>query len=172
MSSKKTSVIILIGMMGSGKSTVGLRLAQYLGFKFIDTDEMIVNTENSSIINIFKNKGENYFRDLETNLLDKLDKIEKNNVVIATGGGLPIYNNNMKKLMKIGSTVYLSITPSEIYFRLKDLKDRPLLPNKISSIEKLLKSRESTYVLSSYQFDCTGKKVEELVKEIVNKLNF
>ena len=168
MSSNKTSVIILVGMMGSGKSTLGLRLARYLGFKFIDTDEMIVNTENSSIINIFKNKGESFFRDLETNLLDK---IEKNNVVIATGGGLPIYNNNMKKLMKMGSTVYLSITPSEIYFRLKDLKDRPLLPNKISSIEELLKSRESTYDLASYQFDCTGKKVEELVKEIVNKLN-
>ena len=99
MSSNKTSVIILVGMMGSGKSTLGLRLARYLGFKFIDTDEMIVNTENSSIINIFKNKGERFFRDLETNLLDK---IEKNNVVIATGGGLPIYNNNMKKLMKMG----------------------------------------------------------------------
>ncbi len=168
MSSKESSVIFLIGMMGSGKSTVGLRLAKYLGFKFIDTDKMIVDAENLSIVNIFKNKGESYFRDLETNILDK---IEKNNVVIATGGGLPIYNNNMKKLMKIGLTVYLSITPSEIYFRLKNSNDRPLLPYNISSIEELLKSRESIYDLASYQFDCTGKKLDELVKEIVNKLN-
>ena len=168
MSSKKSSVIFLVGMMGSGKSTVGLRLAQFLGFKFLDTDKMIVEGENLSIVNIFKNKGESYFRDLETNLLDK---IEKNNVVVATGGGLPIYNNNMKKLKKMGSTVYLSITPSEIYLRLKNSNDRPLLQKKIGSIEELLKSRESTYALASCQVNCNGKKVEQLVKEIVNKLN-
>jgi shikimate kinase len=169
MSSKKSSVIILVGMMGSGKSTVGLRLAQYLGFKFIDTDEMIVDAENSSIINIFKNKGEGYFRDLEKNILNQ---IETKNIVIATGGGLPIHSNNMRKLMKLGSTVYLAISPAEIYFRLKDSNDRPLLPNNISSIKELLNLREKIYSMASYQLDCTGKKTEELVEEIINNFNY
>ncbi len=169
MSSKNCSVIILVGMMGSGKSTIGSMLAQHLGFKFKDTDRMIAEAENSSITNIFKNNGEDYFRNLENNILNH---IEKENVVIATGGGLPIHNNNMQKLTKLGSTIYLSITPSEIYFRLKDFNNRPLLPNSISSIKELLNSRKKTYSMARYIIDCTDKKKEEIVEEIIRKLNF
>mgnify|MGYP001441532638 CR=1 FL=1 len=111
MASKKTNVIILVGMMGSGKSTVGQLLSKKLGFEFIDTDQMIVDNEQLSINEIFDNNGEAYFRDLEKNILDEVDF---SNVVIATGGGLPVFKNNMDILIDRGTTIYLKISKSLI----------------------------------------------------------
>lgn len=169
MPHKKSSVIVLVGMMGSGKSTVGALLAKSIGYDFIDTDELIVETEKSSISDIFDNKGEVYFRNLETNALNN---INLSNVVIATGGGFPIFNDNMSKLVKIGTTVYLKISAAEIYFRLKDLKGRPLFENDIKKTQETLSKRKKIYEKSKFHIDCTAKRPIELVEEIKFKLNF
>ena len=96
--------IILIGMMGSGKTSVGKILANHLKFSFIDTDLEIENQENKTINQIFKVYGEPYFRMLEKNLLKNLNKY---NFVISTGGGFPIFNDNMSQLLNLGTTIFL-----------------------------------------------------------------
>jgi shikimate kinase len=166
---KKSSVIILVGMMGSGKSTVGALLAKSLAYNFVDTDELIIQSEKSSISNIFKNKGEHYFRNLES---ATLNSINMSNVVIATGGGLPIFNDNMDKLVRLGNTIYLKISAAEIFFRLKNLNGRPLFENDIKKTQETLSERKMIYEKSKFQIDCTAKKPNELVEEIKFKLNY
>ena len=91
-------------MMGSGKTTIGKLLSKVLNFDFLDTDKIIELKEQMSCKEIFKKNGENYFRTMEMQLLPSL---KNTNTVIATGGGLPIYNDNFKKLNSIGTTIYL-----------------------------------------------------------------
>ena len=168
MSPKNKSVIILVGMMGSGKSTVGKLLAKLLDYQFIDTDNLIIEKENESINDIFNKKGESYFRNLESEILDDLNLA---NCVIATGGGLPVYNQNMNNLIKIGTTIYLKITAAEIFFRIRQFDNRPLFENSIPKVQQMLNSRKSYYEMSKYSFDCSGKKPNEVVDEIKSKLN-
>ena len=92
MSKKNTLKICIIGMPGSGKSTIGRILSKKLNYKFFDTDESIENETKSKINDIFTNKGEVYFRELETKILNKLIKIDK--IVISTGGGIILKNKN------------------------------------------------------------------------------
>ena len=90
--------IILIGMPGSGKTTTGKLLAQKLGFDFLDMDDVIEKNEGKKISEIFKLKGEEYFRNLETSLLESL--LEKENLILSTGGGVILFNNNYELLKK------------------------------------------------------------------------
>ena len=99
-------------MMGSGKTSVGKILAKHLKFSFIDTDLEIENQENKTINQIFKFSGESYFRMLEKNFLKNLNK---NNFVISTGGGFPIFNDNMSQLLNLGTTIFLETSLQEIH---------------------------------------------------------
>ena len=105
------SSIILIGMMGSGKTTVGKILADEINFKFIDSDDLIEKQEDKSITDIFLSKGEDYFRELEKNLISKFNH---KHFVLATGGGLPVFNDNFDKLINIGTIVYLKTSFKEL----------------------------------------------------------
>ena len=167
MALKKTNVIILVGMMGSGKSTVGQLLSKKLGFEFIDTDQMIVDNEQLSINEIFDNNGEAYFRDLEKNILDEVDF---SNVVIATGGGLPVFKNNMDILIDRGTTIYLKISAAEVYFRVKEFNNRPLFENSIPKVQQILNDRKGFYSKAKISIDCTGKRPSEIVDEIRTSL--
>ena len=91
-------------MMGSGKTTVGKILADEINFKFVDSDDLIEKQEDKSITDIFLSKGEDYFRELEKNLILKF---KHKSFVFATGGGLPVFNDNFDKLINIGTIVYL-----------------------------------------------------------------
>lgn len=151
----KSSTIILVGFMGSGKTTFGRNLAEKLNYKFIDTDKEIETLVGMSISTIFEKKGEAYFRQLEREYIKQL-KVQ--NVVIATGGGLPCFYDNMNYLNKIGVTVYLKYSVEELFERLKnETVSRPLLKEKSDTelfefVEGLLKSRESYYLKAQTVF--------------------
>ena len=120
--------IVLIGYMGSGKSTVGKFLAMVYGYDFIDTDELIEIKEGMSINDIFAEKGEDYFRQLETEVLLEL-KGKVKNTVIATGGGMPVKEENRPLLKELGKVFYLKASYDTTYKRVSGGNGRPLLNN-------------------------------------------
>ncbi|HEX2967615.1 MAG TPA: shikimate kinase [Bacteroidales bacterium] len=122
--------VYIIGFMGSGKTTIGKKLASILNWKFTDLDEQIEITAGKSIKEIFSVSGEEYFRKLESDALKNTESLR--NTVISTGGGVPCYGNNIDFMLSHGITVYLNMTPEELTSRLSGEKEsRPL----ISSIE-------------------------------------
>jgi len=133
--------IYLIGMMGSGKSTIGALLAEQLGYHFIDTDAFIEKQEGKSVAEIFRDKGEAHFRNLEKALLDELPS---GNAVIACGGGLPCYNNLLENIKQNGVVVYLKGNPIQLYKRLGQDATRPLLHD-FKAYQTLLEARQSIY---------------------------
>ena len=157
--------IILVGFMGAGKTEIGKILAKNKGINFIDLDRLIEKKEGTPITEIFKKKGENYFRNLETEILKELDenksdisKIlgkytaihskESKSWVISTGGGMPAFNGNMKLLKNIGKTIYLKADAKTIYERIKSETHRPVLGEKgftERTVSEKLKERERFY---------------------------
>lgn len=142
--------IALIGFMGSGKTTVGRLLAKQLDMKFVDTDKVIASREKKSISDIFQEYGEQYFREKEREII--LEESTKNNVVISTGGGSVLDNENMKHLQNTCFVVYLDASVACIYDRVKNAKHRPLLqniPDLEEYIEDLLNKRRFLYEFSA-----------------------
>lgn len=120
--------ISLVGFMGSGKSSFGGQLAQYMKFSFFDTDALIEERTGKKTGDIFETEGEEYFRQCEQAVLN--DLLQNDNCVIATGGGLPMYHNNMDKLLKNTYTIFLKPDFDEMFKWLKVEKmSRPLLKN-------------------------------------------
>ena len=134
---KKYKNIILTGMMGAGKTTVGKELATIMNCNFIDLDETI-EKNYGKISDIFKQKGEEYFRQIETLELKKLNIQET--FVLSTGGGIVLKDENIKILQTLGYVFYLEASTDTIYERIKNQKHRPLLntPDTKRSIEKIL----------------------------------
>ncbi|MFI3292406.1 MAG: shikimate kinase [Rikenellaceae bacterium] len=110
-------LIFLIGYMGCGKSTIGRKLHQRLGWKVVDTDKIIEQNEGCTIAEIFDTKGEEHFRELERGVVDMLDH-QSEDCIVSTGGGLPIWGDNMSLLNEVGVTVYLKRTAENIASRL------------------------------------------------------
>jgi shikimate kinase len=139
--------IILVGYMGSGKTTVGKSLARLMNFKFVDTDEMIVERENRTINEIFATDGEETFRNIETSLIKELIDDDTKNLVISTGGGMPLRSENRQLLKALGEVVYLKASSETIYDRIKGDTTRPLLQcdNPKSKISKMLIERGPIY---------------------------
>ncbi len=141
--------IFLIGFMGSGKSTIGKKLAAKLAYDFIDMDAYIEQQEGRTVSDIFKTDGEVYFRELEQRVLKSLCSMEK--VVVSTGGGTPCFFDNMEVMNEAGYSVYLNLEVEKIIGRLKNgLEKRPLLadlsPSELEKeIKERLKVRESFY---------------------------
>ena len=157
--------------MGVGKTVVGKKLAKQLGLKYIDTDDLIEKMKKRSIKDIFKKKGEPYFRDLETEVLKTLQ--EYDNFVISTGGGIVMREENVKILKGIGPLVLLWAEPEVVYERIKEEKQRPLLqvPDPREEINKILARRKPVYQgAADFMADTSSLKVEEAVKEIVQWL--
>ena len=157
--------------MGCGKSTVGKRLAKDYGIEFLDTDAWIEEREQVAISEIFANKGEPYFRQLETKCLEELlqDNSDKNGLVISVGGCLPIREDNRQLLKKLGTVIYLKATEETIYKRLKNDTTRPLLQgdNPKQKIKNLMDQREEIYCQASeYIVEVDSKKVKDIMEEI------
>lgn len=159
------NVIILIGMMGSGKTTVGKLLAERLQYKLIDTDHIIEETQGLSITRIFEAHGESKFRELEENVIDKISKLT--DVVISTGGGIILNPINTIRLKEMGTVIYLKASAEQLEANLSDSPDdRPLL--KTHTLAVLLKVRESLYANAAhYCIDIDGKTIEEITSEIL-----
>lgn len=142
--------IILVGFMGSGKTTIGKKLSKMLEYNFVDTDNEIEENQGCSIDEIFKYAGEKCFRDMETDLLNNLKKIE--NTVIATGGGMILRDCNQKILQEIGKQVYLKVPKEILLKRLKFDQNRPLL--KVKNPEFALKKMYEERCLLYEQAEC------------------
>lgn len=161
--------IFLIGMMGSGKTTVGKELASQLNLKFIDSDYLIENKEGLTIKEIFKSKGETYFRHLESKVLQDIIESEED-CVIACGGGLPIHKNNLVDCLENGKVFYLK-APSEVLFeRIYSDHTRPMLKD-FENFKQLLLHRDSFYEKAHFIIDGT-KNTKEICTEILGKLFF
>ena len=124
----KNRNIILIGYMGSGKSTVGRKAAKAVKYNFLDTDTLIEEEEGMTISKLFEEKGEPYFREKETQTIRRLITEPKGNI-IATGGGLPMKDGNAQLLKELGTVIYLKAETDTLMKRLSGDTTRPLLQN-------------------------------------------
>ncbi len=169
-----THNILLIGFMGTGKSTVSTYLSTILASPQVEMDEVIVKKEGMTINKIFEEYGETYFRNCETNLLIELQKLQKrNNQIVSCGGGVALRDENVKEMKKNGRVVLLTASPEVILERVKDNDDRPLLRgNKnIEFISKMMEERRPKYEAAADIVVNTDRKtIEEIAEEIVAKL--
>ena len=150
-------------MMGAGKSTVGRHLAKALNYQFFDTDQLIEKQENRTIEDIFRESGESYFRNIERDIINQFDN---KTCVYSTGGGLPIYNNNIEKLKDIGQVIYLKTSSVELLNnRINNNSSRPMFQDAIS-FENLLKQREPIYCEADFVVTTDSKTPEEIASEI------
>lgn len=165
------SNIVLIGFMGTGKSTIAEFLKNTLNMEVVEMDQLIATREGMSISKIFEIHGEEYFRDLETNLLIEMQS--KSNVVISCGGGTPMRERNVAEMKKNGNVVLLTAKPETILERVKDNHDRPLLENNknVSYIEELLEKRRPKYeAAADFVIETDQKSAAEICEEIIQKL--
>ncbi|MCX4340209.1 MAG: shikimate kinase [Lachnospiraceae bacterium] len=166
------SNVILIGFMGCGKTTVGLRLSYRLRRTVIDTDKEIEREEKRTISEIFATDGESYFRDRETQSLRKLIDTAANQI-ISVGGGLPMREENRRLLRELGQVFYLRAEAETIYERLKDDTTRPLLQgeNPLTKIKTLLQERDPYYrEAADVVITVDGKSFDEILCEIEEKV--
>lgn len=142
----KNRNIILIGYMGSGKSTVGRKAAKAVEYTFLDTDDLIEKEEGMTISKLFEEKGEPYFREKETETIRRLMGEPKGNI-IATGGGLPMKEGNAELLKELGTVIYLKAETDTLLKRLSGDTTRPLLQNGElrNKIETMLAVRGPVY---------------------------
>lgn len=161
------SRIFLIGFMGSGKSTLGAQLARRLDYRFTDMDQLIEETAEMTIPEIFHEHGEEVFRKWEHDILLELCQLEK--LVVSTGGGVPCHSENMALMNSCGSTIYLKISPEALVSRLiKSRTERPLItgksePELLNFIKTTLKNREEYYSRATHVVKGFNIKPEELI---------
>ncbi len=160
--------LILIGFMGAGKTTVGKLLAREKEMLFVDTDERIVSEQGREIPDLFSEKGEEYFRDLETDLLERMLE-DTDQAVISVGGGMPVRERNRKLLRSLGLVVYLSATRQTILERVKNDGSRPMLSggDLERKVEQLMREREALYRQTAHiDVRTDGRSVRQVLKII------
>lgn len=163
--------IVLIGFMGAGKSTVARFLGAQFGMEIVEMDEQIEKSEKKSIPQIFEQYGEEYFRNLETNLLIELQNSTKK--IISCGGGAAMRERNVREMKKNGYVVLLTAEPETILERVKENDDRPLLKGKknVEYIRELMEKRREKYEAAADLIVHTdGKDVQEICEEMITKL--
>ena len=163
--------IYIMGFMGTGKTTIGKALAEKLGKDFVDLDVEIELYEGMSINEIFEEKGEDYFRELETKILKEVSL--RDDLIVSTGGGSIVTHGNLEIVKNSGILITLMASPEEILKRVSDNTDRPLLNvgNPLETIKRLLFERAPFYIKADYIIETTGKKVDEVLNEILELLN-
>jgi shikimate kinase len=169
-------ILFLVGYAGSGKSSLGKRLARRMGLRCVDTDNVVEQQVGAPIADIFHYEGEEYFRIAERRAVAGLAN-EAMDIVIATGGGLPTWRDNMEWMLRSGVVIYLRRSPEQILSRLSAYgrEKRPMFRGK--SDEELLEfmreqmaEREKYYAQAHISVDCTTMSDDDVVEYIVNKL--
>jgi shikimate kinase len=162
--------IILIGFMGAGKTTVGRKLANRLGYFFLDTDQQIEKQQGCTIEEIFRYAGEATFRDLETKLLGNLQNVH--NTILSTGGGMFLRSENQVFLKGIGKTVYLQVDRETLEQRLQCDLNRPLLqkPNWQENVNQMLQQREPAYLTADLTVEAQEGPPNVMVSRIIEAI--
>jgi shikimate kinase len=171
--------VYLTGFMGCGKSTIGPILANTIGYDFVDVDKKIEQVEGRSISQIFAEKGEKHFRDLERKILVEVSALPR--TVISLGGGTMTIAENLELVLATGLVVYLKITPEQLFHRLRHRSDRPLLRssdgNQLSDeelrsrIHHLYEAREPLYARADIILPTDGTKLGLTVDNIVKRIS-
>lgn len=167
----KHNKIALIGMMGSGKSTISKILSEKLNFQLYELDEIFEKQQKMKITDFFKKFSENEFRKIETEILNH--SVQKNNIVLSCGGGIILSEKNRNLLFKTDIlSIYLSANSETIYQRIKNNKDRPLLlvENPKQEIENILSKRKSFYSQAQITIKTDDKNQNEILEEILEKI--
>lgn len=164
--------IVLVGFMGSGKTTVGKELAKMLAMDQIDIDKVIEDRTKMTISQIFETHGEPYFRELEFKTVEEMSQ-HKNIIIFCSGGGTVLNEKNVDNLRKNGVIIWLKASPEAIYKRVCEENTRPLLKNgmTLERIESILNSRMALYEnAADITVDTDEKSVQDIGLEIVEKL--
>ena len=158
--------IVLTGFMGTGKSLVGKKLAKRLEMSYVDTDELIENREKAKISQIFQEKGEDYFRRIESKIIKEVSSLDR--YVISTGGGAILKKENLAALRSKGLIICLSANPKEILKRTSKSQNRPLLKSKDRQrkVFDLLKTRRLFYEKADFEVDTSELTTTEVVERI------
>ncbi len=162
--------IVLIGMMGSGKTTIGKLLGTKLNLKNIDIDILIEQNEKRTISDIFQNNGEKYFRNLEKETIQSV--FEDKNLVISLGGGAFEDPVTQELLLKNSTIIYLKTSPQIILERIKNNTNRPLLKNQmtIEKIQSIISKRQKNYELANITILTDNKNPNKIVEEILGAI--
>ena len=161
---------VLTGFMGCGKSTVGRRLAALTGHRFVDSDELIVKTQNKSIPEIFAEVGEEAFRDIEQAVLGDLVGVA--GIVLSTGGGAILRQENREALQKVGIIVWLDAEPDILFERASRSSRRPLLQtdNPRETFDRLFEGRKSIYeALADFRFDSSNIEHDVVARKVLEQ---
>ncbi|MDN4594887.1 shikimate kinase [Polycladomyces subterraneus] len=157
--------LILIGMMGTGKTSVGRALSERLGLPMTDTDRMIEQTTGQTITQLFKEQGEQGFRDIETQVLSQV--LAEAPRVIATGGGIVLRDENVERMKQRGWVVCLQASAEEICQRLAGDTNRPLLHGDLKQrVRQLMQERAGKYDFADWKVETTGRTASEVAEEI------
>lgn len=167
--------IYLIGFSGTGKTSSGLQAAKILNWRFLDTDKQIEIVQGKTIAQIFEEFGEDYFRSLETQILN--ETIQESKLIVSTGGGLPTQKENVEIMTKSGFIIQLTASAQTIYRRLtkshqkNDQPIRPLIGNTITKqeINEFLAKRETVYSISNLAINTDNKNFMQVAHEIVGQ---
>ena len=158
--------IVLVGFMGTGKTAVAKEISRKLGMKYISTDDLIEKKEKISISDIFSQKGENYFRKTERDVIKDVSKME--NVVIDAGGGAVIDPENVRNFKKKGVLICLWAEPEVILKRTESFTHRPLLNinNSLNKIKELLDFRKPFYERADYHIRTSNMSVQDVADHV------
>lgn len=166
--------VYLLGFMGVGKTTYGKKTAYKLNYKFIDLDKYIEDKYKFTVSSFFSALDENAFRVVEHNCLKEISELD--NLVISTGGGTPVYYNNLEIIKSTGLSIYLKLSPTQLLQRLsKSKRKRPLIEKKsetelLNYITDTLSKREIYYDSADYTIDAMNLKTWDLI-EIIKRHN-
>ena len=165
MKSRKN--IVFLGMMGSGKTSIGEIVSKKLSMDFIDTDQLIEKELNLKISEIFKDKGEEFFRVWEEKIT--LSALKKDKIVISLGGGAFLNNKIRKEIITNHLSFWLKWSPEIIIKRIKKSIKRPIAYNlTINELNELIKNRSKIYSKAMYNINCDNLTKKEVVKKIIN----
>ena len=166
------SNLVLLGFMGSGKTSTGLVLSRLLGFRFVDMDAVLEEREGLPVSGIFEKKGEAHFRRIEKELVSEL--LSASRQVIATGGGAWMDPGNRDRLLAGGRCVWLKVSAAQVWERVKgDLSTRPLLsrsPDPLATIRSMLAEREPLYALATFTVETDGATPESVARRILERM--
>ena len=165
-------ILFLVGYAGSGKSSLAKRLSRKLGMKQLDTDKLVEEREGASVADIFFYQGEEYFRRSEREVIERLVD-ERFEGVVATGGGLAAWGDNMERMNEVGETIYLRRTPEQIMSRLSDYgrEKRPMFRGKsdeelVAFMREHMAEREPHYLKAKMVVECSSMSDSEALDVI------